>query len=158
MRADTIIRYLFILGAVIDGVISVSWFLIAAGWEIPNILNGYIGSGSDYRLSMYVAAMFMAGWAILLAWGARKPVERRGLLLITAEFLLLSVIVELAFYRHMLGGPLMVFGMIKRFVLSTAFALACLYSQRSESHPVRVNGPIGRLAEKSVHQLTRRSG
>jgi len=128
MRAGSIIKNMFILGAIIDGAISVSWFLIAAGWIIPNILHGYTGSGSDYRLAMYVAAMFMAGWAFLLAWGALKPVERRGLLLITAGFLLLSVIAEFAFYRHMLGGLVMVFGVTKRLVLTILFTSACFYS------------------------------
>ena len=61
------LRFMFILGAVIDGAIAVSWFLIASGLRIPNILNGYIGTGSDYQLAMYVGAMFMAGWTNLLA-------------------------------------------------------------------------------------------
>ena len=32
---------MFILGAVVDGAIAVSWFLIASGARIPNILNAY---------------------------------------------------------------------------------------------------------------------
>ena len=127
MRADSIIKNMFILGAIIDGAISASWFLIAAGWEIPNILNGYTGSGTDYRLAMYVAAMFMSGWTFLLAWGAIKPLERKGLLLITAGFLLLSVIAELTFYGHVLGGPVLVFGVTKRLVLTILFTTACFY-------------------------------
>ena len=128
MKADSILKKMFVLGAILDGVISASWFLIAAGWGIPNILNGYTGSGEDYRLAMYVAAMFMAGWAILFAWGALKPVERRGLLLITAGFLLISVIAEFVFYGHMLGGPIMTFGVTKRLVLTTIFTTAYFYS------------------------------
>jgi len=129
VKADWIIKNVYILGALIDGAISASWFLIAAGWEIPNILNGYNGSGQDYRLAMYVAAMFMASWTILLAWGAMKPVERRGLLLITAGFLLLSVIAELTFYRQVLGGPVLVFGVTKRLVLTGMFTAAYIYSR-----------------------------
>jgi hypothetical protein len=125
---------MFIIGAIIDGWISVSWFLIAAGWEIPNILNGYTGSGPDYRLAMYVAGMFMACWTLLLAWGALKPVERRGLLLIAAGFLFLSVIAEFVFYGHMLEGPVMIFGVTKRLVLSTLFATAYFYSRGHEKH------------------------
>ena len=141
MKAVSIIKNMFILGALIDGAISASWFLIAAGWEIPNILNGYIGIGSDYRLAMYVAAMFMAGWAVLLAWGALKPVERRGLLLITAGFLLLSVIAELIFYRHVLGGPVLVFGLSKRLVLTGLFTAAYIYSRGKGGLTVQpVNG------------------
>ena len=66
------LKFMFIYGALLDGAISVSWFLIASGLKIPNILNGYMGSGADYQLAMYYGAMFMAGWTILLVWGGNK--------------------------------------------------------------------------------------
>lgn len=132
-KANSILRSLFILGASVDGAISASWFLIAAGWGIPNILNGYVGTGADYRLAMYVGAMFMAGWAVLLAWGSLKPIERRGLLIITTGFLLFSVLIEFVFYRHMLGGAVFAFGVTKRIVLSILFAFAYIYSRRLKS-------------------------
>jgi hypothetical protein len=45
MKIQKKLRLLFILGAIIDGMIALSWFLIASGWNIPNILNGYVGAG-----------------------------------------------------------------------------------------------------------------
>ena len=119
---------MFIIGAVVDGGIAISWFLIASGWEIPNILNGYIGTGQDYQLAMYVAAMFMTGWTILLVWGALKVMERRELLLITAGFLFFSVIIEFVFFSHILGGSVFVFGVSKRLLLSVLFISAYFYS------------------------------
>ncbi len=119
---------MFILGAIVDGVIAVSWFLIASGWEIPNILNGYIGTGLDYQFAMYVGAMFMTGWTVLLIWGALKPVDRRGILLITSGFLLLSVIIELVFFSNILGGLLFAFGVTKRLALCVLFSTAYVYS------------------------------
>ncbi len=124
----SLLKCMFIFGAVVDGAIAVSWFLIASGFEIPNILNGYTGTGSDYRLAMYAGAMFMAGWTVLLAWGAIKPIERRGLLLITAVLLFLSVIFELLFFRHMLEGPGFWFGVTKRIFLSALAASIYFYS------------------------------
>ena len=109
-------------------VVAISWFLIAYGWEIPNILNGYIGVGQDYQLAMYVAAMFMAGWTVLLAWGALRPIERRELLLITSGFLLFSIIIEFIFFSNILGGSVFVFGVTKRLILSVLFTSAYLYS------------------------------
>ncbi len=132
MKANSILKYVFILGAIVDGAIATSWFLIASGWRIPNILNGYIGTGPGYQLAMYVAAMFMAGWAVLLVWGAWKPIERRELLLITAGFLLLSVIVEFVFYGDMLGGAVFVFGVTKRLILGTLFTSAYIYSLKTK--------------------------
>ena len=135
ISSPSILRFMFILGAVVDGAIAVSWFLIASGARIPNILNGYTGSGSDYQLAMFVAAMFMTGWTILLAWGAIKPVGRRDLLLITSILLFLSVIVELVFYGDMLGGSGFVFGVTKRLVLSTIATAVYFYSFRNQKNP-----------------------
>ena len=132
MKANSMLKFMFIVGAVVDGAIAVSWFLIASGWEIPNILNGYIGTGPDYQLAMYGGAMFMAGWTVLLAWGALKPIERRGLLLITSGFLLLSVIIEFIFFSNMLGGMGFVFGVTKRLFLSVLFTSAYFYSLKTE--------------------------
>lgn len=132
MTEKSILKLMFILGAVVDGAIAVSWFLIASGWEIPNILNGYIGAGLDYQLAMYIAAMFMTGWAVLLAWGALKPIERRELLLITSGFLLLSIIIEFVFFSNMLGGAVFVFGVTKRLILSVLFTSAYLYSLKTQ--------------------------
>ncbi|MCP4000277.1 MAG: hypothetical protein GY727_05130 [Gammaproteobacteria bacterium] len=124
----SLLRLMFVVAAVVDCAIALSWFLIASGVEIPNILNGYTGNGPDYQLAMFVAAMFMTGWTLLLTWGAVKPVERRDLLLITSAMLLLSVIVELAFYGDMLGGGGFVFGVLKRVVLSTVALAIYFYS------------------------------
>ena len=128
LNAASILKIMFIVGAVVDGVIAATWFLIASGIEIPNILNGYTGSGPEYQLTMYIAAMFMSGWTILLIWGALKPVERRDLLLITAALLIISVVVELVFYGSMLGGGGFVFGVTKRLLISTAALAAYFYS------------------------------
>ena len=135
ISSASLLRLMFILGAVVDGAIAISWFLIASGARIPNILNGYTGAGSDYQLAMYIGAMFMTGWTILLAWGAIKPVERRGLLIITSMLLFLSVIVELMFYGDMLGGGGFVFGVTKRVLLSTAATAIYFYSFRNHKNP-----------------------
>ena len=131
ISSNLLLKLMFILGAVVDGAIAVSWFLIASGLRIPNILNGYVGTGSDYQLAMYIGAMFMAGWTILLAWGAIKPVERRGLLLITSVLLILSVVVELVFFRDMLGGAGFIFGVTKRIVLGVLATAIYFYSFRN---------------------------
>jgi hypothetical protein len=131
MKANSLLKVMFILGAVVDGAIAASWFLIASGLEIPNILNGYIGTGPDYQIAMYGGAMFMAGWTVLLAWGALEPIDRRGLLLITSMFLLLSVIIEFVFFSNMLGGAVFAFGVTKRLILSALFTSAYFYSLKT---------------------------
>ncbi|MGB3211410.1 MAG: hypothetical protein WBB19_11955 [Desulforhopalus sp.] len=128
MKIQKKMQLLFILGAIIDGMIAVSWFLIASGWNIPNILNGYVGDGPGYRLAMYIGAMFMAGWTVILGWGALKPIERRDLLIITSAFLTFSVIFEFLFFKTILGGSVFMFGVAKRLIISISFAVAWFYS------------------------------
>jgi len=135
LSSNSMLRFMFIFGAVVDGAIAVSWFLIASGLRIPNILNGYIGTGSDYQLAMHIGAMFMAGWTVLLAWGAIKPIERRGLLLITSVFLFLSVIVEFVFFSNMLGGTGFTFGATKRMVLGVLATAIYFYSFKNKDSP-----------------------
>ena len=38
---------------------------------------------TEFRYSMGLAAALMFGWTLLLVWADRKPVERKGILLIT---------------------------------------------------------------------------
>lgn len=132
MKKHQKLQLLFILGAIIDGMISVSWFLIASGWNIPNILNGYTGDGPGYQLAMYVGAMFMAGWTVILIWGALKPIERRDLLIITSALLTLSVIVEFLFFKTMLGGIVFIFGVTKRLIISILFTVAWFNSFKKD--------------------------
>jgi len=143
ISSTLMLKSMFILGAIVDGAIAVSWFLIASGMRIPNILNGYVGTGSDYQLAMYIGAMFMAGWTVVLAWGAIKPIERRGLLLITSVLLFLSVVVELVFFRDMLGGAGFVFGVTKRILLAALATAIYFYSFRSIDRISKSRGKTG---------------
>ena len=90
ISSNQVLKLMFIIGAIVDGAIAISWFLIASSLRIPNILNGHVGV---------------------------KPIDRRGLLLITSVGLFLSVIVELVLFRDVLGGAGFLFGMTKRTLL-----------------------------------------
>ena len=61
----------FLAGAVADAVIGVLTL-------IPSRMGQ-----TEITYPMGLAATVMFGWAMLLAWGYRKPVERKGLLVIT---------------------------------------------------------------------------
>ncbi len=123
----------FLVGAIADAVVAVNWFLIASGLEIPNMMCGLVGEGVEYRFAMYISALFMAGWAIILAWGWFRPYERKGLLLITALLLLFSIALEIGFYRPILGGPGFIIGISLRVVLIMKFSVSYFYSRSTEN-------------------------
>ncbi len=133
LNSYSLLKYAFIIGAVIDAVIALMWFFIASGVNIPNILSGHNGIGPDYQFAMFISGMFMAGWSIILSWGAINPLERRGLLVITSGFLILSVAAEYLFFMHLLGGTWFIFGVTKRLLISMFFILVYFYSFKSEA-------------------------
>ena len=128
-RGLNLLKLSFLIGAVVDTLVSINWFLIAKGVEIPNVICGLLGTGEEYRFAMYIGALFMAGWAALLAWGWVKPFERKGLLLITAVLILISIVLELMFYRSLLGGSGFVFGVGLRVALIAKFCTSYFYSR-----------------------------
>jgi hypothetical protein len=74
---------------------SICWIGVAADalWTVAlihpqfyGLLTGksLVSPDLDQRLVMGIAASLMAGWTLLLAWVAAKPVDRRAVMLLTA--------------------------------------------------------------------------
>ena len=61
----------FAVGAIVDGLVGILILIPARMGE------------TEFRYPMGLAASLMFGWTVLLVWGYRRPVERKGLLLIT---------------------------------------------------------------------------
>ena len=129
-RGLQLLKLSFLIGTIADALVAVNWFLIASGAEIPNMMCGLLATGEDYRFAMYISALFMAGWTVILAWGWLRPFERKGLLLITAMLLLVSIVLELALYRSLLYGSGFIIGVVLRIALITKFSFSYFYSRQ----------------------------
>jgi len=57
---------------------------IADGFAALRMLFPKIAYGVEYRYALGLGASLMIGWTFLLIWADRKPLERKGVLLITA--------------------------------------------------------------------------
>jgi len=70
------------LGVIADAL----WTVALVSPTLFGRLTGRPGFEPDlpFRLTMGIGASLMAGWTLLLVWASRKPVERRGVLLLTA--------------------------------------------------------------------------
>lgn len=91
---DGAIRWLkasFLAGIVVDGIVGVLML-------IPTRMGE-----TEFRYPMGIGASLMFGWTVLLAWGYRKPVERKGLLLITI-FPVITGIVATMVYQYASGA------------------------------------------------------
>jgi hypothetical protein len=75
------IRFAYVFGAVFDGAMVVPLLVPAVAAKMLGIAG--FDPGADYRYAALVGAALMAGWTALLLWGLLRPVERRGVLLLT---------------------------------------------------------------------------
>jgi hypothetical protein len=76
-----LLRISYWTGAVLDGLWIIPMLFPGLGGMIFGIDN--FNPGGEYRYAMGVGASLMLGWTLLLVWADRKPVERRGVLLLT---------------------------------------------------------------------------
>ena len=86
------IKTLFYIGAIVDVIAAIPLLF-------PVLAQSSFGLESyqvtdDYLYTSRMSAALMLGWAFLLFWGASKPVERRGLLLITLFPVVVGMIIS----------------------------------------------------------------
>jgi hypothetical protein len=75
------LRLSYWIGAIIDGFVAIQ-MLLPDFWASFNSIASHRAS-SELNFALGVGASLMFGWTILLLWADRKPMERKGILLIT---------------------------------------------------------------------------
>lgn len=78
----TLLRISFWIGAIVDGFVAVQ-MVLPDTWASFNGLAAH-RSSQELGVALGIGAALMFGWTVLLLWADRKPVDRRGILLITA--------------------------------------------------------------------------
>ena len=81
MKVKTLLRASYWIGAIAD-------FVNGVAMVYPPMLRRMLGlervpDSLDARLALLMGASLMFGWTALLIWADRRPIERRGILLIT---------------------------------------------------------------------------
>ncbi len=95
MKSNDAVRWLRIsywAGAILDALATLSMLspeLFAATNGLPDFHPGVA-----YRYAMGMGASLMLGWTVLLLWADRKPLERKGVLLITLLPVVLGLVVN----------------------------------------------------------------
>ena len=92
MKMDDAVRWLRIsywAGASLDALAALS-MLSPEVFAATNGLQNF-HPGIEYRYAMGMGASLMLGWTALLLWADRKPLERKGVLLITLQPVVLGL-------------------------------------------------------------------
>ena len=126
-----LLRAAFLTGAIADAVIAIEWYLISLGLaDLPVHPSFFIGDGEDFRYILSVGALFMASWAFLLYWGSRRPVERRGILLITSVMLFIAILSDYIIFAHMFSVQQAIPGTSVKLFLVALFAGSYWHSKK----------------------------
>ncbi len=89
-RSIILLRVAYRAGAVLDAAMLIPMLVPSVGAAMFGIPDFH--PGPEYHFAMYVGASLMAGWTALLLWADRKPVERRGVILLTVVPVILGMI------------------------------------------------------------------
>lgn len=95
MDTSKIIKFLRVsywAGAIFDALVIIPMLSPKVASIAFGIAN--FNPGVDYRYAMDIAASLMLGWVALLIWADRKPLERRGALLLTIFPVLIGLIIS----------------------------------------------------------------
>ena len=92
--AALLVQIAFLLGAITDGLALVPMLSRRIGVS----LFGGDATQDDaaYRYAMGIGSSLMAGWTLLLFWGAASPIERRDLLLLTVFPVITGIVLATA--------------------------------------------------------------
>jgi len=126
-----VLKTAFLIGAVADGVIAIEWFLISLGLvDLPVHPSFFVGSGQDFQFVLSIGGLFMMGWAVLLYWGSFRPIERRGVLLLTAAMLFIAILSDGIVFGHLFSTKQIVLGTSVKLSLVILFAGSYWHSRR----------------------------
>lgn len=75
------LRISYWAGAILDGLVALHMLfpqILATRYNLSNF-----NPSIEYKTALGIGASLMLGWTFLLIWADRKPVERKGVLLVT---------------------------------------------------------------------------
>jgi len=118
------LRISYWYGAILDAVMIVPMLFPNIGGAMFGIDN--FNPGNEYKYAMMIGASLMLGWAVLLIWADRKPLERKGIILITVIPVVTGMVLAGIFAVSV--GMVKVESMIPTWILQTILLILFSYS------------------------------
>ena len=84
------LKIAFWIGAITDAMAAVIMIFPELGTHFFKHENFDIAP--EYRYALSMGAALMIGWTVLLIWGSLKPLERKGILVITVFPVILGIV------------------------------------------------------------------
>ena len=118
------LRISYWFGAVLDGLMVIP--MLCPG--IASVMFGIdnFNPGNDYKYAMMVSASLMLGWTVLLIWADRKPIERKGVIMITVIPVVVGLILAGTFAVYC--GLIKIEKMIPTWIIQLTLLILFCYS------------------------------
>jgi hypothetical protein len=121
------LRAAFLIGAVIDA-LMIPLMLIPA---LARIFWGFTDFPSTYMYAMIMGAALMFGWTLLLIWAYQRPIERRGVALLTIVVILGIAVANIyAVIIGLIPASRMILSWVMQTVLLTVFSIGYFDSRK----------------------------
>jgi hypothetical protein len=136
------IRLVYWLGAIMDGLFAVDMTVIALfGTSTPLLTDSFTrisfiaDGGLTYRYAMGIGAALMWGWTVLLIWAERKPLERRGVLIITLFPVIIGIFITniVTIMNELVTIQEFLFRLVIQICLMTLFLISYLGAKNLEN-------------------------
>lgn len=116
-------------GAILDGLAAIYMIFPNVFTLLYNLPS--FSPGVEYFYAMGMGASLMLGWTVLLLWADRKPIERRGILLITFFPVIIGLIINsiLAVLLHFIPLLNMLPILVNQFITGIVFLLVYLFTR-----------------------------
>lgn len=86
-----ILKIAFWIGAITDALAAIVMAIPA--WRVYVFGGENLQLTPAYRYALGMGAALMAGWTILLIWGSFKPLDRKGILVITVFPVIMGIVI-----------------------------------------------------------------
>ena len=84
----------------------------------------------DTKLIMGIGGTLMTGWTFLLLWAVKKPIERRGVILLTAFPVVFGMFI-ITLIQLFNGKSIIIWAMVKTLILFTSMIYSYLLAGKS---------------------------
>ncbi len=123
-KAVVMLRISFWVGAILDGLNVIPLLIPEIGVNLFGLAS--FNPGPEYRYVSYVGASLMLGWTVLLIWADRKPLERKGTLLMTVIPVVLGIAAAGLFGLN--SGLFTLRGLLPMLAMQCCISILFLYS------------------------------
>ena len=126
-----LIKITYLIGIIVDGFWAIALAFPDLFKFVTNTTN--LDINMQVRVVFYIASSLMFGWTFLLAWGYRKLIERRFILLLTAFPVVFGIFIgTLISYAN--GNSIAIIFSVKTLIIMVLMLLSFIRAEKIEKN------------------------